>query len=94
MPSQSEGDRAQLIRSLLAVRQKNADIVPSVARILGSWTVRPSCNGASSKMLGDLPDSGVGDILTEAYPKLPGELQDAVLNHRLYQARRLVADAA
>lgn len=83
--SQTEGDRGQLVRILLSVRQRNASIMPSVTRILGS-SASPVLQRRVIETLGGLPDAEVGQALVDAYPNLPGELQDAVLNQLFKRA--------
>lgn len=77
--NQSDDQRAQLAASLLAVSSLNADILPSVAQILGSSS-SPSLQRRIIAGLGNVPEPKVGKLLEEVYPKLPPELQDTALN--------------
>lgn len=81
--TQPDDQRAQLASSLLAVRSLNADILPSVAQILGSSSSTPLQHRIIA-VLGNLAESRVGELLVEVYPKLQPELQDAALN-QLYK---------
>ncbi len=81
--NQPDEQRAQLTGTLLAVRDLNANIVPSVAQILGSPS-SPSLQRRIIAALGNLPEPRVGELLAGIYPKLPPELQDAALN-QLYK---------
>ncbi len=77
--NQPDEQRAQLARSLLAVRNLDADVLPSVAQILGSSS-SSSLQRRIITALGDLSEPRVGGLLMEVYPKLSPELQDAALN--------------
>lgn len=77
--SQPDDQRARLVVSLLAVRQMNADILPAVARIPGSSS-SPALQRRVLEALGALPDAEIGALLTEAFPKLPPELQEVAAN--------------
>ncbi|HEX3798543.1 MAG TPA: PVC-type heme-binding CxxCH protein [Verrucomicrobiae bacterium] len=83
--SKSEGQRVQIATSLLAARQLDAEILPAVARLLGS------ANSAAFQRqiifaLGNVSDSSVGAAFTSAYAQIPAELQDVVLNELLKRA--------
>ncbi len=82
---QPDERRARLATSLLAVRSLNADIMPSVAGILGSQASMILQRRVIEAM-GSLPDSAVGGFLTDAYPKLPSLLQDVALNQIVKRA--------
>jgi uncharacterized protein len=82
---QPDEERAQIVNSLLAVRQMSPEIVQSVEKILGS--------GASAALqrrviesLGSLKDPWVGNILVQAEPSLSPELQEAALNQLFKRA--------
>ena len=77
--TQPDDRRAQLAGSLLAVRQLDAGIMPSVAGILGSAS-SPALQRRVIEALGNLTEPGVGKLLTGVYPRLTPELQDAALN--------------
>ena len=79
---QPDERRARLAASLLAVRELNADIMPSVAGILGSQASMVLQRRVIEAM-GALPEPSVGELLTGAYPKLPSPLQEAALNQLL-----------
>jgi len=80
--AQPDDLRAQVVTSLLAMRQSDAAIVPAVAGLLGS-----SSSGALQtrvlESLGNLPDDAIGREIVKAFPKLSGELHDAALNQLL-----------
>ncbi len=83
--SQADERRAQLARSLLAVRQLDAGILPSVARILGST------NSAALQLrvvvaLGNVAEPAVGGILANAYANLPAPLQETAMNEHFKRA--------
>jgi putative membrane-bound dehydrogenase-like protein len=75
-PAQPESARAQVVTSLLGLRQMNPDILPSIASILGS-SASPNLQRQVIESLGGTADAAAGRILAEAYPKLPTELQQA-----------------
>jgi putative membrane-bound dehydrogenase-like protein len=77
--NQPDEQRAQLVTSLLAVRQMNPEILTLVARIPGSGS-SPALERRVIAALGNLTEPAVGVSLVEAYPKLVFELQDFTLN--------------
>ena len=81
-PSQPDDQRAQLAASLLAARQMDPQIVPSVAAILGSSS-SASLQRHVIESFGKLPDDSIGALLVTAYPKLSADLEDADLNQLL-----------
>jgi putative heme-binding domain-containing protein len=81
----SDDDRAQIAGSLLGVRQLNAEIVPSVAKILGSSS-STELQRRIIESLGALPDADMGNALVSAYPKVNAELQNALVNQLLKRA--------
>jgi uncharacterized protein len=66
--------RAQIAASLLGVRQLNKDIVPSVARILGS-PASETLQRRVIEALGGINDPAAGNALAQAYPKVNADLQ-------------------
>jgi putative heme-binding domain-containing protein len=68
--------RAQVVASLLAVRQMNPDILPSVASLFGSGS--PALQRQLIEALGGVADVGVGALLVDAYGKVAAELHDAI----------------
>jgi putative membrane-bound dehydrogenase-like protein len=74
--TQSDDTRAQVAASLVGVRQMNADILPSVAALLGS-SASTSLQKRVIESLGATGDPAIAPLLAEAYGKLPQELQDA-----------------
>ena len=74
--TQPDDTRAQVAASLVGVRQMNAQILPSVAGILGS-SASASLQKRVIESLGTTGDAAVAPLLAEAYPKIPTELQDA-----------------
>ena len=80
--AQPDEQRARMAASLLAARQLDARILSSVAGLLGSGN-SVALQKQVIKSLGKLPDVSVGASLVAAYPKLPGDLQDPVLNELL-----------
>ncbi len=74
--TQSDDTRAQVAASLVGVRQLDADILPSVGKLLGS-SASTSLQKRVIETLGGTSDAAVASLLADAYPKLPSELQDA-----------------
>ena len=72
---QSDDTRAQIAASLVGVRQMNADILPSVAGILGS-SASQSLQKRVIESLGATGDAAVAPLLAGAFAKIPAELQD------------------
>jgi len=73
----SDEQRAQLATSLVGVRQLNADIVPSVAKMISSST-SPALQRRVIESLGSSADATIGAAFAELYPKLQPDAQDAV----------------
>jgi len=74
---QPDEQRAQLAESLLAVRQLDSGIVPSVTKIVGS----PASANLQKRVvesLGSTADPAVASALAEAFAKVSPEVQDAV----------------
>ena len=74
--SQSTDTRVQVATSLLGVRQMNADIVPSVGKLLGS-DASSMLQRRIIEAMGGIGDPAVTAQLAGAYPKLKPELQEA-----------------
>lgn len=72
---QSDDTRAQIAASLVGVRQMNADILPSVAGILGS-SASQSLQKRVIESLGGSGDAAVAPLLAGAFARIPSELQD------------------
>lgn len=70
-----EAQRAQIISNLVSVRRLNAEILPSIARILGS-PASAALQQRAIEELGGINDADTGAILAAAYPKLDPKLQD------------------
>jgi putative heme-binding domain-containing protein len=66
-----------VVAGLLSARQMNADILPTVGRMLGS-SASEALQRRIIEALGGTADTAVGPLLAEAYPKLPTGLQGAV----------------
>lgn len=77
--SQPDAERAQVARTLLTARPQSQEIIGSVAKILGS-PASASLQKQVIEILGGTPGGRAGELLTDAYPKLTSDLQDAVLN--------------
>jgi len=73
---QPDDTRAQVAASLVGVRQMNAEILPSVAGILGS-SASASLQKRAIESLGTSGDAAVAPLLAGAYAKIPADLQDA-----------------
>ncbi len=80
--TQPDDSRARLAVNLLAARQLDGGILPAVAQLAGS-TSSPALRRRVIEALGNLPDGGVGELLTGVYPRLPTELQEVALNQLL-----------
>ncbi len=74
---QPDDQRAQVVSSLLGVRQLDAGILPSVTKIIGS-SASPSLQKRVVESLGATADSAVGAAFVEVYPTLSPDLQAAV----------------
>ena len=74
---QSDEQRAQLAASLLGVRESNAEIVPSVAKLIGS-SASPALQKSVVDALGSSADPAIGSAFAELYPKLSPEMQETV----------------
>ncbi len=74
---QPDDQRAQVVGSLLGVRQLNAEIVPSVAKIVGS-TASPELQRRTIDLLGATGDAGVGPAFAASFAKISPESQDAM----------------
>ena len=75
--TQPDEQRAQVAASLLGVRQLNSDIVPSVAKIVGS-SASPALQKRVVESLGSTADPQVGVRFAEVYPNLSPEVQPLV----------------
>jgi putative membrane-bound dehydrogenase-like protein len=73
--SAGDAPRGEAVASLLAVRQMSPDILPSVAKILGS-AASPDLQRRALESLGATADTAVGPLFAEAFPKLTPELQE------------------
>ncbi|MGV3532191.1 MAG: DUF7133 domain-containing protein, partial [Chthoniobacteraceae bacterium] len=71
-----EEQRAQIISNLVSVRRLNANILPTIASILGS-PASATLQKKAIEELGGTDDAATGAILAAAYPKLDPALQDA-----------------
>jgi putative membrane-bound dehydrogenase-like protein len=67
--------RGQVIAGLVGVRESNPEILPSVAKLLGS-SVSEAVQKRAIEALGATGDPSVGVLLASAYPKLSTPLQD------------------
>ncbi|MHB8523132.1 MAG: PVC-type heme-binding CxxCH protein [Limisphaerales bacterium] len=77
--------RAQVAVNLLGVRQMSAEIIPDVAKLLGSdasLTLKQRIIDA----LGNTPDAAVGAALLAAFPTLPAELREPAFGQLLKRA--------
>jgi len=83
--TQPDEQRTQIVNNLIGVRDLDADILPSVARILGS-PGSPALHRRIIESLGGTGDKSVGLLLAEAFPKLPPELQDAAFGQLIKRA--------
>src|SRR4029077_5035861 len=68
--------RAQVVTSVLGVRQMNPDILPGVAAILGS-PASATLQRRVIELLGATADPAGGGVFASAYPKLAPPLQEA-----------------
>jgi hypothetical protein len=73
--SQPDDQRAAIATSLLGVHSLDRNILPSVAKLLGSG-VSPTLQRRVIESLGATPDAAVGQYLASAYPSLTPELQE------------------
>jgi len=69
--------RAQVAASLLGVRDLNPEIVPSVAKLIGS-SASPELQKRVISSLGSSSDAAIGAAFAELYPKLSPDTRDAV----------------
>lgn len=72
-----DSQRAQVVTSLLSVRQMNSDILPAIGKILGSPS-SPALQRQVIDALGGIADPAIGALLLEAYPNAAPELQSAI----------------
>lgn len=77
-----DAERARVATSLVGVRQLNADIIPAVAKLLGSSS-SSSLQQKIIEALGGVPDASVGERLAEAYASLKPELQPIAFNQAI-----------
>jgi uncharacterized protein len=75
--SHPDDQRAQIAASLLTVRQLNSEIVPSVAKIVGS-TASPDLQKRVVEAMGSVTDPTVGNSLIQSLAKVPADLQPVV----------------
>ena len=75
--AQPDDTRAQVVSSLLGVRQLNSEILPSVVKLLGS-SASPALQKRVITALGTTADAAAGPLFAEAWPKLTPELQDSL----------------
>ena len=76
-PNLPDAQRGQVAVNLLGVRQLSPDIVPAVAKILGS----PASDALQKRVveaLGAAPNSASGAALIAAFPRLGSELREAI----------------
>jgi len=76
---QSDDQRAQLVASLLSVRQMNPAILPAVGKILGS----KASDGLQKQIvqsLGATADSAVGPLFSDAHGQGSAEVQSAIFS--------------
>ena len=74
---QPDEQRAHVIASLLGVRQLNAEIVPTVAKIVGS-SASPELQRRTIDLLGATGDASVGPAFAASFAKISPESQDAM----------------
>ncbi|MEW6304196.1 MAG: PVC-type heme-binding CxxCH protein [Verrucomicrobiota bacterium] len=82
--AQPDAQRARLVNTLLAVRNLNKDILPTVAKILGTGSAELQTQVVEA--LGNVADKAAGAELIAAYPRLAGEVQTAAFNQLLKRA--------
>ncbi|MEO5803143.1 MAG: ThuA domain-containing protein, partial [Verrucomicrobiota bacterium] len=75
--TQPDEQREQAVKSLLALRQSNSEILPSVAKILGSHS-SASLQERIVETLGGIGETEVGNALVEVYPRASSELQEKI----------------
>jgi putative membrane-bound dehydrogenase-like protein len=76
-PALPDDQRAQVASSLLGVRQLNAEIVPSVAKIVGS-SASADLQRRTIDLLGASGDPSVGPAFAASFAKISPESQDAM----------------
>ncbi|HKX62675.1 MAG TPA: PVC-type heme-binding CxxCH protein [Verrucomicrobiae bacterium] len=81
----SDEQRGRVIASLVGVRQLDADILPSVGKLLGS-SASKTLQRTAIETLGNSGDPAAGEILAKAYPKLSAELQEPAFNQLIRRA--------
>jgi putative membrane-bound dehydrogenase-like protein len=81
----SDEQRGRVVTSLVGVRQLDADILPSVGKLLGSSASKP-LQRTALEALGNSGDAAAGKILTKAYPKLGTELQEPAFSQLIRRA--------
>lgn len=74
---QPDEQRARLATSLVGVRDLNADIVPNVAKLIGS-SASPALQRRVIDSLGSSGDAAIGSAFAELYPKISPEMQENV----------------
>jgi putative membrane-bound dehydrogenase-like protein len=74
---QPDDRRAQLAVSLLGVRESNSEIVPTVAKLIGS-SASPLLQKRVIDALGSSADPAIGAAFADLYPKLSPEMQETV----------------
>ncbi len=80
--NQSDEQRGTIITSLMSVRQLNPEIVSSVAKILGSNS-SSTLQKKAIEAIGSTGDPIIGNIFSEAYGKLPADLQASVFDQMI-----------
>ncbi len=75
--SQPDDARAQVVSSLLGVRQLNPEILPAVVKLLGS-PASPALQKRIVTALGTTADAAAGPLFAEAWPRLTAELQESL----------------
>ncbi len=75
--TQPDEQRAQVVASLLGVRQLDKEILPGVTKIVGS-SASPTLQKRVVESLGATSDSAVGPAFANVYPRLSSDLQGPV----------------
>ncbi|MGI8967018.1 MAG: c-type cytochrome, partial [Limisphaerales bacterium] len=75
--NQPDEQGAQMVSSLMSVRRLNPEILPSVAKILGSSS-SAELQKKVIESLGETGDADLSKFYTDAYATLPAELQSVI----------------
>lgn len=76
-PNQPDEQREQAVKSLLSLRSVNPEILPAIAKIVGSHS-SIALQQRVIDLLGGLGDKEAGNFLVEAYLRVPSELQEII----------------